>query len=102
MTSLSNGIRVCTEKSTGATAHVGVYVGAGSRNENLTTTGTSYLLNQMLPRGTNNRSKTEINDEIAGLGASFNSHADREFNSYGLSVLKSDIGRAVNLLGDMV
>eukprot|EP00356_Strombidium_inclinatum_P006304 CAMPEP_0170484666 /NCGR_PEP_ID=MMETSP0208-20121228/4066_1 /TAXON_ID=197538 /ORGANISM="Strombidium inclinatum, Strain S3" /LENGTH=468 /DNA_ID=CAMNT_0010758043 /DNA_START=236 /DNA_END=1642 /DNA_ORIENTATION=+ len=102
MTKLSNGIRVCTEKSTGGTAHVGVYVGSGSRNENLASTGTSYLLNQMLPRGTNNRSKGEISDEIAGLGANYTAHADREFNSYGMSVLKSDIGRAVSVLGDMV
>jgi processing peptidase subunit beta len=43
-TTLSNGIRVCTERVPGATASVGVYVKAGSRNEDLSTTGTSYLL----------------------------------------------------------
>lgn len=43
-TTLSNGIRVCSESTPGATAHVGVYVGAGSRQEDLSTTGTSYLL----------------------------------------------------------
>jgi len=30
-TTISNGIRVCTERVPGQTAHVGVYVGAGSR-----------------------------------------------------------------------
>jgi len=30
-TTLSNGIRVCSENIAGATAHVAVYVGAGSR-----------------------------------------------------------------------
>jgi len=43
-TTLSNGIRVCSEKIPGATANIGVYVGAGSRHEDLQTTGTSYLL----------------------------------------------------------
>lgn len=32
-TTLSNGITVCTESTPGATAYVGVYVGAGSRDE---------------------------------------------------------------------
>lgn len=46
-TTLSNGIKVCTESTPGATAFVGVYVGAGSRNESLQTTGVSYLLQKM-------------------------------------------------------
>ena len=102
MTQLSNGIRVCTEKSLGAAAHVGVYVGAGSRHEDFTTTGSSYLLSQMLARGTTSRTKGEVWDEITGLGGEFHDHADREYTSYGLSAAKGDIGRAVGLLGDMI
>lgn len=34
-TTLSNGIKVCTEATPGATSYIGVYVGAGSRNESL-------------------------------------------------------------------
>jgi len=63
-TTLSNGIRVCSEKIAGQTAYVGVYVGSGSRNEGLDTTGTSYLLQKMALRGTNNRSKTDLAEEI--------------------------------------
>lgn len=43
-TTLSNGIRVCSEATPGATSFVGVYVGAGSRHESLPTTGTAYAL----------------------------------------------------------
>ena len=43
-TTLANGIRVISEAFPGAKAHVGVYVGAGSRNEDLETTGSSYLV----------------------------------------------------------
>lgn len=46
-TTLSNGIKVCTEATPGATSFVGVYVGAGSRNESMGTTGVSYLLQKM-------------------------------------------------------
>jgi hypothetical protein len=83
-TELSNGIRVCTENVAGQTAHVAVYVGAGSRHEDLATTGTSYLLQQMLARGTNNRSKNDLNDEISQMGARYAGHSDREFTRLGL------------------
>lgn len=72
-THLSNGIRVCTEAMPGQTAHVGVYVGAGSRNETLQTTGTAYLLQRMAERGTSTRSKTEFSEEVESMGARFSS-----------------------------
>lgn len=101
-TTLSNGIRVCSERVPGATAHIGVYVGAGSRNEDLSTTGTSYLLQKMALRGTNNRSKTELAEEIENMGARYTAHSDREYTRYGLQVLKGDASKAVGLLGDVL
>lgn len=59
-TTLSNGIRVCTERIEGKTANVGVYCGAGVRNESQDTNGVGYLLQQMALRGTTSRSKTEL------------------------------------------
>lgn len=57
---------------------VGVYVGAGSRNEDFETTGSAYLLEKMLLRGTKNRSKTDILSEIENNGARYYSNTDRE------------------------
>jgi len=60
MTTLSNGIRVCTERTGHQTASVGVYVGAGPRHEDLETSGTAYLLEKMLQRGTPSQSKSDL------------------------------------------
>jgi len=60
ITTLSNGIRVCTERTSHQSASVGVFVGAGSRHEDLETSGTAYLLEKMLLRGTNSRTRSEI------------------------------------------
>lgn len=60
MTTLSNGIRVCTERTSHQTASVSVFVGAGSRNEDLETSGSAYLLEKMFLRGTSSRNKSEI------------------------------------------
>jgi predicted Zn-dependent peptidase len=55
MTVLNNGVRVCTETWDAPTAAVGVFVDAGSRYENLSTTGTSHFLEHLLFKGTKNR-----------------------------------------------
>jgi predicted Zn-dependent peptidase len=39
---------------------VAVYVGAGSRHEDLETSGSAYLLEKMLFRGTTSRSKSDF------------------------------------------
>lgn len=83
-TTLSNGIKVCTEATPGATSYVGVYVGAGSRNESMGTTGVSYLLQKMALKGTNSMSKSEFSGTIENMGAVWNAQSDREYTSYGL------------------
>ena len=101
-TTLANGIRVVSEAFPGAKAHVGVYVGSGSRNETLDTTGSSYLVQRMATRGTTSRTKSEFSEEVGGMGASYSSTSNREWTSFDMSVLKGDTGRAINLLGDAV
>jgi len=94
-TTLSNGIKVCTEATPGATAFVGVYVGAGSRNESLQTTGTSYLLQKMTAKGTNSMSKSEFEGAVENMGAIWTAKSEREYTSYGMQVVKGDSGKAV-------
>ena len=65
---------------------VAVYVGAGSRHEDLQTTGTSYLLQQMMARGSNSRSKHDLHEEFGNMGAKYTGHSDREFTGFNLQV----------------
>lgn len=81
---------------------VGVYVGAGSRNEDLETSGTAYLLEKMLMRGTTSKSKSEISESIEGMGARYNAQTGRESSHFSLQVFKNDTHKAVKLLGDMI
>ena len=81
-------------------ASVGVYVGAGSRQDTLQTTGASYLLNKLLTRGTPSRSKAEFAEEIENMGAHFDAESAREQTRFGLQVFKGDVSRAVSILGD--
>jgi len=100
ITTLPNGIRVATEKSNSQAATVGVYVGSGSREDTLETTGSAHLLRQMLVRGTSKSSKAEFAQEIEGMGARFEGETGREQTRTQMTVLKGDVDRAVSLLGD--
>jgi len=102
ITTLSNGIRVCTEKTSGPLAQIGVYALAGSRNEDLETSGTSYLLEKMFLRGTNTRSKSQLIQDIGSIGGNYNANTDREISNFGLKVFKEDVAKGVKILGDMI
>jgi processing peptidase subunit beta len=102
LTTLSNGVRVCTEQIAGATANVGVYIKAGSRQEKMDTSGSAYLSLKMMERGTTSRSKAEIEEEIENVGSKLDYHTDREHQRLNMHVFKDDVSKAISLLGDMV
>lgn len=101
-TTLSNGVTVCSETVPGATANVGVYVGSGSRNDTLGTTGAAYLTSQMALRGSGTMTKSEQCEKLEDVGARWSSHIDREYTSFNIQCLKDDAHRAIAFLGDSV
>lgn len=56
----------------------------------------------MVTRGTQNRSRTEISEDIENMGARFSGHSDREFTRYSMQCFGGDSNRAISILGDMV
>jgi len=81
---------------------VGVFVGAGSRHEDLETSGSAYLLEKMLFRGTTSRSKSDIAESIDGIGAVQSNTTGREVSNFTLQVFKNDVNKAVRILGDAI
>lgn len=55
MTTLPNGVRVCTESWPSLTCAVGVFVNAGSRYETPETSGSAHFLEHILFKGTKAR-----------------------------------------------
>jgi processing peptidase subunit beta len=102
LTTLSNGIRVCTEKTSNHTASVGCFVKAGSRNETIETSGSAYLTEKMFLSGTSSRSKSDLCEDIESMGARYNAETGREISNFSMRVMPGDVGRAVDLLGDMI
>jgi processing peptidase subunit beta len=69
VTTLSNGIRVCTEKWNSSVAAVGVFIGAGSRNETLETSGAAHFLEHLSFKGTKKRNRKQLEKEVENMGS---------------------------------
>ena len=102
VTTLSNGLRVMTDTidSVGSVA-LGVWVGVGTRNEDLVHNGCAHMLEHMMFKGTKNRDAKAIAEEIENVGGHMNAYTSREITSYHIHLLKEDVPLAVDVLGDM-
>lgn len=99
---LNNGMRVCSEESGGETATVGVWIDAGSRFETDQNNGVAHFLEHMAFKGTQKRSKTELELQIENMGGHLNAYTSREQTVYYAKVLKKDVGVAVDILADIL
>lgn len=102
MTTLSNGIRVCTESWDSPTSAVGVYVDAGSRYETLETCGTSHFLEHLLFKGTKNRTRNQFELEIENSGSTLDAYTSREHTLFHMTCFNNNVSHCVDILSDMV
>lgn len=103
MQQLSNGITVVTEvlpyvKS----ASFGIWVKAGSANEDESNNGIAHMIEHMLFKGTENRSAKQIADEMAKIGGNMNAFTSKECTSYYATILSEHLPIAIDILADML
>ena len=102
-TTLSNGMRVVTDTvETVQTASLGVWVGAGTRNEPREINGVAHLLEHMAFKGTSRRSAVEIARELEDVGGQINAYTSRENTAYYAKVLHDDAPLAMDILADIL
>lgn len=100
---LPGGVRVLTEAMPGfRSATLGMWIGAGSRDEREGTYGSTHFLEHLLFKGTANRTSTEIAERGDYLGGGFNAATSKQYTNYYGRVFDEDIPAAIELLGDMV
>lgn len=95
LTTLSNGVRVASQDLGGPVAAIGLYVGAGSRNENPYNAGMTHMLERLAYKGSTKRSKYRMVRDMERTGAMFTASSTRETVSYSAEGMRE-------LTGDMV
>lgn len=100
---LPNGLTIIAECNDAAhTSAVGFFVKAGSRDEDKRVMGVSHFLEHMMFKGSARRSADDVNREFDEIGARYNAYTTQEMTAYYAQVLPEFLGRAVDLLGDML
>ncbi len=97
------GLHVCYEKKdTSLASAVGIFVGAGSRNETEKENGIAHFIEHMTFKGTEKRTAFQLADETDRLGANSNAYTSKTMTVYYFSGLGKFTERYFEILGDML
>jgi predicted Zn-dependent peptidase len=103
LTRLDSGLIVVTDDMPHLeTASLGVWVGAGSRDEKPDEHGISHLLEHMAFKGTSRRTARQIAEEIEAVGGDLNAATSVETTAYYARVLKANVPLALDVLSDIL
>ena len=99
---LDNGITIINDQIDVESASIGVWIGAGSSNENNDECGIAHMLEHMAFKGTKNRNAETIAREIEDVGGDINAYTSKEVTAYFLKVLKENADLGVDILSDII
>jgi predicted Zn-dependent peptidase len=103
LTTLSNGLRIVTERMPGLqSSSAGIWVMAGGRHERPEQNGIAHFLEHMAFKGTKRRTALQIAEEIEDVGGYINAYTSREMTAYYARVLQADVSIALDVIGDIV
>jgi predicted Zn-dependent peptidase len=102
-TRLENGLRILTFTMPQTRAvSIGLFVGAGSRDESAQIGGASHFIEHMLFKGTSRRpTARQIAEAIEGIGGYSNAYTDQETTTYWAKVAARHFADAADVLTDM-
>ena len=100
---LANGLRVITDDMPQVkTTSLGIWVGAGGRDEAESQNGVAHLLEHMAFKGTERRDARAIAEEIEAVGGHLNAYTSREQTAYYARTLGEDVPLAIDMLSDIL
>ncbi|MDP9344712.1 MAG: insulinase family protein, partial [Actinomycetota bacterium] len=103
LTTLDGGLRIVTERMESVSSvALGVWIGTGSVVESEPQAGLSHLIEHMLFRGTERYASLEIDQLFDTMGAELNAGTGKETTSVFARVLDRHLGRALDVMADMV
>jgi predicted Zn-dependent peptidase len=98
---LSNGMRVVHKPVNSPVAHCGLFVAAGSRDEQQEEQGLAHFLEHCLFKGTQRRKAYHILSRMEDVGGELNAYTTKEETVIYTSFLSSYYNRAVELICDV-
>jgi predicted Zn-dependent peptidase len=102
-TEFESGLRIVTERMPSVrSVTLGIWVGAGSRDERPDIAGASHFLEHLLFKGTPTRSARDIAEAFEAVGGDLNAFTAKENTCFYARVLDRDLPMAVDHMCDML
>ncbi|MHB1654573.1 MAG: M16 family metallopeptidase [Desulfitobacteriaceae bacterium] len=99
---LPNGVRVLTEEIEHVrSVAIGLWLGAGSRDEREGFEGISHFIEHMFFKGTTKRTARELAESLETVGGQLNAFTTKEYTCFYAKVLDEDLDLAIDVLSDM-
>ncbi|HWQ89831.1 MAG TPA: pitrilysin family protein [Desulfitobacteriaceae bacterium] len=99
---LANGVRIVTEEIEHVRSiSLGLWVGAGSRDEEEGFEGITHFIEHMFFKGTAKRTARELAEALEAVGGQLNAFTTKEYTCYYAKVLDEDLDLAIEVLSDM-
>jgi predicted Zn-dependent peptidase len=103
LTTLDGGERIVTERVRSVrSVAIGMWIGAGSRDESPSQAGISHFIEHLLFKGSARYSTSEIAEIFDGLGAELNAATAREYTVLYARVLDAHLETALDVMSDML
>ena len=100
---LDCGVRVITDRTDYLqSAAIGIWVKAGSVDEEDKYAGVSHFIEHMMFKGTKNRTAKQIADDMDRLGSQFNAFTSKEATCYYAKTISSNLIKSAEILLDML
>jgi predicted Zn-dependent peptidase len=98
---LPNGIRVVHQYIPGAVSHCGLFVNAGSRDEQDPEHGLAHFIEHVIFKGTKKRNLFQVLNRLEDIGADLNAYTSKEETCIYASFLNSYYERTLELISDI-
>lgn len=101
-TRLKNGLTVISEQVPGfRSVSIGLWIKAGSRDENRRQAGLTHFLEHLVFKGTESRSARDIAEEFDAIGGELNAFSSKEYTCLYARVLDQHLDTAIDVLSDL-
>ena len=98
---LNNGLTILLDHFNSNTLSIGLWLNAGSVNENNKQLGIAHMLEHMAFKGTKNRNAFDISKEIEDVGGDINAYTSKENTAYYVKLLPSNYELGIEILSDI-
>ena len=97
-----NGIRLIHKQQPGKVSHLGFFINAGSRDEDINEQGVAHFIEHLIFKGTEKRSNYQVLSRLENVGADLNAYTTKEDTTVYASIQNTHYQRAFELLTDIV